>query len=144
MNDRKKDLIIFLLITVISLFGTFVGKIIAIYFEIKPIYGIVIGFFIPIGIKSILSENMYFGEDMIYYIGMFILMLLVPTLGLSIIFVSFIGISIIIIMATIKGIKEMTMLLLSFISAQSKKEFSTYFENQNKDKETIIENGEKI
>ncbi len=132
MNDKKTNLIMFLLIIIISLLGAFVGKIIAIYFEFTPIYGILIGFFVPIGFKCLLDENSFFWEDMLHEIGGFAFLLIVPTFGLSLIIVPIIGIIIIIAMAVIKGIKEMTILLLEFLSSNSKKHKNTFNENQSK------------
>ena len=132
MKDKKTSLIIFLSIVVISLFTAFVGKIVAIYFEFKPIYGILIGFFIPAGIRSMLQGERIDFEGALETVGVLTFILIVPTFGLSIIFVPLIAIIIFIISIAIKGVKEIAIILLEFLSSQSKEELKDFSENQSK------------
>lgn len=121
INNNKIDLILFLLFILISLLTAFAGKVVAMYFELKAIYGILIGFFIPAGIIDMLPISGTQIKDELKTFGLVMVVLIVPTLGLSIIFAPFIGISIFLIVVAIKGFCAMPTFLLNFFHQQLKK-----------------------
>lgn len=145
MNDKKTDWIFFLLFIVISLFAAFLGKIVVTYLGFKSIYGILIGFFIPAGIIEISPISISKIKGLLGTIVLTCVLLIVPTIGLSIIFLPFIIIIICIIVVSIKGLKAMPIFLFNFFSAQFKRNLKISTKNENKDKKIVkrFENGDK-
>lgn len=120
MNDKKNDLIRFLLVIVISLFTAFVGKIVAMYFGFKAIYGILIGLFVPVGIITMSTYDSIRIKEYLGSMGLACVILIVPTLGLSILFGPLIIGIIFIIMVAIRGLCETPILLQNFLESQLK------------------------
>lgn len=118
MNDKKTDWILFLLFIILSLLLAFLGKIVANYFGINSGWGILIGFFIPAGIIAIWPITIPDIKDLLGTILLICGLLIVPTMGLSIIFLPFIIILIFILVVSIKGFKSMPEFLINFFSAQ--------------------------
>ena len=77
MNDKKNDLIKFILVIAISLFTAFVGKIVAMYFGFKAIYGILIGLFVPVGIITMSTYDSIRIKDYLGSMGLACVILIV-------------------------------------------------------------------